>query len=97
VADTLTLTDPPAHAPTFRVAQLKFGIRGAPSIYVEVAESVDGKFVPEGKMYVGTYSGAEATQLMQTLNTANLTTKSLQKRVLEKLQADGKLPPGTVD
>jgi hypothetical protein len=38
----------------------------------------------------------EAIQMMRTLNTANLTTKSLQKRVLEKLAADGKIPGGTV-
>lgn len=37
----------------------------------------------------------EAIKMMKSLNTANLTTKSLQKRVLEKLSADGKIPPGT--
>lgn len=37
-----------------------------------------------------------AIQMMRTLNTANLTTKSLQKRVLEKLSADGKIPGGSV-
>lgn len=42
-----------------------------------------------------TYSGAEATQLMLTLNTANLTTNSLHKRTLAKLIADGKLT-GTI-
>jgi hypothetical protein len=38
----------------------------------------------------------EATKLMRTLNTANLSTKSMQKRILEKLVADGKVPSGTV-
>lgn len=38
-----------------------------------------------------------ATDLMKVLNKANLTTKSLQRRILEKLAADGKLPEGTVD
>ncbi len=42
-----------------------------------------------------TYEGAEAVQMMKTLNTANLTTNSLQKRVLNKLVADGKIS-GTV-
>lgn len=41
------------------------------------------------------YSGAEATNLMVILNTANLTTNSLHKRTLNKLLADGKLV-GTV-
>ena len=42
-----------------------------------------------------TYSGAEATNLMRTLNTANLSTNSLHKRTLTKLIADGKLA-GTI-
>jgi hypothetical protein len=37
----------------------------------------------------------EAIQMMRSLNTANLTTKSLHKRVLERLSTDGKIPPGT--
>jgi hypothetical protein len=41
------------------------------------------------------YSGAEATAMIKQLNTANLTTKSMHKRILEKLSNDGKLP-GTV-
>lgn len=42
-----------------------------------------------------TYSGAEATAMMLTLNTANLTNNSLHKRTLNKLITDGKLV-GTV-
>ena len=42
------------------------------------------------------YSGDTATALMTTLNSANLSVKSLQRRILEKLAADGKLPAGTV-
>lgn len=42
------------------------------------------------------YTGATAISLMLTLNTANLTTISLNKRVLQKLVTDGKLPAGTV-
>lgn len=42
------------------------------------------------------YSGATATALMTTLNTANLSANSLYKRVLNKLVTDGKLPAGTV-
>lgn len=41
------------------------------------------------------YSGADATAQMVALNKANLSTKSLQKRVIEKLVADGKLA-GTI-
>jgi hypothetical protein len=42
------------------------------------------------------YNGAQAISLMTILNTANLSVKSLQKRVLEKLVADGLLGAGTV-
>jgi len=42
------------------------------------------------------YAGNEATALMTVLNSANLSTKSLYKRVIEKLQADGHLPAGSV-
>lgn len=41
------------------------------------------------------YKGTQAVNLIKTLNTANCSTKSMQKRVLEKLSADGLLP-GTV-
>jgi hypothetical protein len=34
--------------------------------------------------------------LLNQLNTANLSTKSLVKRVLERLQTDGYLPAGTI-
>jgi hypothetical protein len=43
-----------------------------------------------------TYTGEQAAQRLSVLNTANLTTKSLEKRLLEVLVNDGKLPPGTV-
>lgn len=37
------------------------------------------------------YSGATATTLMVALNKANLSVKSLHRRVIEQLQADGVL------
>jgi hypothetical protein len=41
------------------------------------------------------YTGKKAVQMIQQLNTANLTQKSMQRRIMEKLAADGFLP-GTV-
>jgi len=41
------------------------------------------------------YTGPEAVTMIRTLNTANLSVKSLHKRILEKLVADGKIA-GTV-
>lgn len=42
------------------------------------------------------YAGNEATVLMSILNTKNLSVTSLYKSVIQKLQTDGKLPPGAV-
>jgi hypothetical protein len=41
------------------------------------------------------YYGKTASDMIKFLNTANLTTKSMHKRVLEQLSKDGLLP-GTV-
>ena len=41
------------------------------------------------------YDGADATTLMVGLNKANMATKSLHRRILERLVADGKLS-GTI-
>ena len=42
-----------------------------------------------GEIIIHTISGVEATNLMIALNTANLSVKSLQRRILERLIADG--------
>lgn len=42
------------------------------------------------------WTGAAATTLMIALNKANLSTTSLQKRVLQQAVTDGKLTAGTV-
>ena len=41
------------------------------------------------------YTGTDATSLMISLNKANLSTKSLHKRIMEKVVADGKMS-GTI-
>ena len=50
----------------------------------------------DGQGIVVEYTGPTATAMMTALNTANLSVKSLYRRVLEKLVLDGKLPGGTV-
>src|SRR5207249_4446898 len=42
------------------------------------------------------WNGAQAVTLMTALNTANLSTVSLVKRVLQQAVTDGLLPAGTV-
>lgn len=43
------------------------------------------------------YDGATAVNLIKALNKANLTIKSLERRILEQLVADGKLVSGAVN
>jgi hypothetical protein len=42
------------------------------------------------------YEGAEARTMISTLNTANLTSNSLRKRIFTKLLNDGKIESGAV-
>jgi hypothetical protein len=48
-----------------------------------------------GGLLTHVYEGPPAQQMIKSLNTANLTNKSMHKRVLEKLSNDGVIP-GTV-
>lgn len=106
MAEELVLTDPvttpPVTTTKYRVVAMFFDMEaivqdqpiGAPpntepgSIVIRVK---DNNNVPS----VFTYKGKEAQDWIKWINTANLTNRSLQKRVLEKLSADGYLP-GTV-
>lgn len=49
------------------------------------------KFTPSGERIIFGYSGKEALNLMKTMNTKNFSTTSMQKTILQKLIADGKL------
>ncbi len=48
-----------------------------------------------GGTFMHQYVGKPATDFIKYINTANFTTKSLHKRILERLSADGVIP-GTV-
>lgn len=50
----------------------------------------------DGVEVFGEWSGPTAVSMLTTLNTADLRTNSLVKRVFTQLVAAGKLPPGTV-
>jgi len=53
------------------------------------------KFAPTGEELIVGYSGVEATNLMVIMNKKNFSTVSMQKTILQKLIADGKLA-GTI-
>lgn len=48
-----------------------------------------------GESQAFTYSGTDAAAMMKALNTANLSQKSLHRRVMERLVADGHIS-GTI-
>lgn len=51
---------------------------------------------PSGDVDVHAYRAEEAVMLMRALNKADLSVKSLHRRLLEKLVADEKIPAGTI-
>ncbi len=51
---------------------------------------------PDGGLFYGMWTGATAVTLLTALNTANLSTASLVKRLLLKMSTDGFIPAGTV-
>ena len=63
------------------------------ALYREVAGS---DFVLGGKSLECRYNGPDAETLLIQLNKANLSTISLEKRILQRCQADGKLGAGTI-
>lgn len=87
MAQVLTLTTPQS-VTDYRISIIKFNWDEA-KITV-VLKDTQGDTVTVG------YTGETATSLMVALNKANLSTNSLQKRTLEQLVTDGKIPAGTV-
>ena len=88
--EQLDLTTPTAGPSivSYKVLRITFGT-SPPIIDWTVADNT-------GASYSGTYSGEQAATMLSALNTANLTTNSLQKRILTQLQADGSLPSGSI-
>jgi hypothetical protein len=53
-------------------------------------------FVAEGKDLECAYEGAAAESLVIALNKMNLSTTSLERRIIERCQADGKIGAGAI-
>lgn len=77
--ETLTLTTPIA-APSLVVSRLILDWDGA-AIYIVLR-------APDGRRFEYSYGGATATTFMQLLNKANLSTKSLHRRIIERVVLD---------
>lgn len=79
--ETVTLTTP---ITDYQVAKLVLDLQHAA---IEILLQVPGS---DSTVYF-LYSGGEAITLMRALNKMDLSVKSLHRRILEKLIADGKL------
>ena len=89
MSETLTLTTPISASTTgYSVRRLDLDW-DASAISIRVRSSL-------GVDITANYDGSIALTLMTQLNKIDLTVKSLQKRILERLVTDGKLPAGSV-
>ena len=82
-----TPTSPPPNS-SWKVVKIGFNWEG-PSIQVSVRGTT-------GELLHHTYTGDVALTLMRQLNTMDFSTISLHKRILQRLEDDGKLQPGTI-
>lgn len=69
-----------------------------PAGILAIFREIDGAqaFVSGGRSIECRWDGAPAQALLVALNKANLTTLSLEKRVTQQCQTDGKLPAGAI-
>lgn len=90
MAEQLVLTTPeqPPPATTWKITSIEF--------YIEAQRITCSVMSDSGERRSRLETGLTAVNLMSTLNTANGTIKSLQRRVLEYLQSKGDLAPGAV-
>ena len=87
MAEIVTLTSPPPQLTTYRVNELHFNW-GAASVQI-------GLIGTNGEAKAHSYGSTTATAMMNFLNTANLSSTSLHKRVIQRLVNDGVLA-GTI-
>lgn len=101
------ITPPVVTTTTYRVRGLNLDFEAVsttmpPPVFGEVpAPPVPGLVTIRLRSNAGatltcTYEGQQAQDMMKWMNTANFSTTSMQKRILQKLEQDGKLPPGEI-
>jgi hypothetical protein len=98
-ADALAPVFQQAGVTDFRVAglYLKRTHPDSPAEILATLREVSGTaFVANGRTLTCQYDGAAADALIASLNTTNLSTTSLERRIISRCQADGKLGAGTV-
>jgi len=93
VLDNPAAVDP--GATTFRPFMIHIELLPGPRIIVGLQEWSAG-FVDGGKNITCTWTGTEAHSLIVALNKANLSSNSLEKRIMTQAQASGCLGAGTI-
>lgn len=94
MAEELTLTTPitKTSTSTYRVAKLDLSTgsvtEGASVNIIVISNNEERTTI--------NYSGQTAKDYITFINTGNFTVTSLQKRILQRLVSEGKLPPGNV-
>lgn len=83
MAEAITVTTPPAPAVSHDYQVVYLGLDWEDAQIAIKLRDTNGKKIGHN------YRGATALTLMRALNTANLSLKSLHRRVLERLVADG--------
>lgn len=98
MSQTFTLTAPivPTVPPStigYELGSLFIARKPFPRVVIVVVDNNGNTLQVE---YRDDSGGTVAAQLISALNTANLTIKSLQQHILERLQADGRIGAGAV-
>ena len=109
MAETLTLTTPRAPTrptiTTYTIRAIYFGwdeglikitLRDNVGEIVTAVYEDSAADKAESSYTADSAADKAATTLLRALNTVNLSTTSLQKRVIQRLVTDGKLPAGAV-
>lgn len=105
MAEELVITDPVQPPPTtkYRLSSVTYDLEMAipdPNIPIGTPPPpgvVNIKLKDNNGQYSQyQYIGEKAQTLIKQMNTANMSVKSMQKRLLERLTKDGMIPPATV-
>lgn len=91
---------PPEAPAAYHLTEIRLAI-DPPAVVVRVeARRADGACARDARddcqVVVARYEGDDARALLNALNSANLASRSLVRRVLERLQTDGYLPAGAI-
>lgn len=80
----------------YKVIYMMFSIEQSHCAFNLLGQNGERLFAEYGGPLATPEEQEEARKFIKFCNTANFSTNSMQKRILQKLGTDGKIPPGTV-